>query len=196
MYSESIFLFKLCVNPSIRSILWPLCLQARKLSFLWPQICVTKVQNVFNIIAIHLWHNMECSLSLFQKHASNWSEVLVAEHLADSCRIHIRISVKNSFFCSIYSTSGNSTSGTITNRTTSPVMPRSPVQITKYENPIFNSNSPHPIGINSVSSSNSNVKAIDTNSLSPRRTENEDYVSPMLNAHFYPFYLCESLSER
>lgn len=74
-------------------------------------------------------------------------------------------------------------------------MPRSPVQIAKYENPIFNSNSPHPIGINSVSSSNSNVKAVDTNSLSPRRTENEDYVSPLMNAHL-TLFLCESLSER
>lgn len=79
------------------------------------------------------------------------------------------------FYCAC-SASGTPAIGP-TKRTTSPVMPRSPVQITKFENPVFNSNSPHPIGINSVSSSNSNVKAVDTNSLSPRRTENEDSVS-------------------
>lgn len=74
------------------------------------------------------------------------------------------------------SASGTPATGT-TKGTTSPVMPRSPVQITKFESPVFNSNSPHPIGINSVSSSNSNMKAVDTNSLSPRRSDNEDSVS-------------------
>ncbi len=83
------------------------------------------------------------------------------------------------FYCSA---SGNPVCGTSI-RTKSPVMPRSPVQITKYENPVFSSNSPNPIGINSVSSSNSNVKAIDTNSLSPRRPENEDSVSPKFTFH-------------
>lgn len=71
---------------------------------------------------------------------------------------------------------GNPANGT-SNRTTSPVVPRSPVQITKYENPVFNPNSTHPIGINSVSSSNSNVKAVaDANSSSPRRVETEDFI--------------------
>ncbi|KAJ6641346.1 Upstream-binding protein 1 [Pseudolycoriella hygida] len=75
-----------------------------------------------------------------------------------------------------YSPEHGTSSSVTKNRTTSPVMPRSPVQAAKYDNSAFTSNSPHPIGINSVSSSNSNLKSVDTNSLSPRRQENEDAV--------------------
>lgn len=60
---------------------------------------------------------------------------------------------------------------------TSPLKVHSPVPVAvnKFESVMFNTNSNNPIGINSVSSSNSNFK-IDQNALSPQQVEADEYV--------------------
>ena len=50
-----------------------------------------------------------------------------------------------------------------------------PQNVNKFETIMFNQT--NPIGINSVSSSNSNVKMFDQNTMSPQQVETEDYVS-------------------
>lgn len=54
----------------------------------------------------------------------------------------------------------------------------SPVHVNKFDSAMFsNSNSNNPIGINSVSSSNSNIKHIEQNTLSPKQPDVEDVVN-------------------
>lgn len=53
----------------------------------------------------------------------------------------------------------------------------SPVYVNKFDSAMFsNSNSNNPIGINSVSSSNSNVKHIEQNTSSPKQPDVEEVV--------------------